>query len=454
MWLRIKPSRLVTRSFSSLCREPLPLPPPGPPLACNEPVDEEICPGYNSANFYPAQPGAVLADRYQILVKVGWGTSSTVWFARDMRGRLRYRHEPETLVALKITNTNSRTAGEERDIEDHIAKADPSHRGRALFRTSSECFEIAGPEGKHLCLAYEPMREPMWLYQKRFKDGRIPLPLVKTYNAKPSILVRPFRAKSSLRVTTKLTIRTGDLKLENIMMGFEDPAVASDFMGSVFDQPMQHKVDSTGRPIYRCHNDFGPLRALRSIPKIADFGLSTRLDCSDDWGIYPIQPDHYRAPEVILGCGWRMGADIWNLGTLLWDIIEGKELFRQIHNAQGRYDAKMHLAEMIALLGPPPPELVTRYQSMLGYAWPEPIRNEVGEICESAEQYFGGPFFSKDGLFLHEALIPDRKLADTLPSLGRERENFFSFVKMMLIWLPEERATARELAKHPFLQLK
>ncbi|KAM5488548.1 hypothetical protein McanCB56680_000431 [Microsporum canis] len=95
-----------------------------------------------------------------------------------MRG---YRHEPETLVALKITNTNSRTAGEERDIEDHIAKADPSHRGRALFRTSSECFEIAGPEGKHLCLAYEPMREPMWLYQKRFKDGRIPLPLVKTY---------------------------------------------------------------------------------------------------------------------------------------------------------------------------------------------------------------------------------------------------------------------------------
>jgi hypothetical protein len=33
--------------------------------------------------FYPAKPGEVLADRYQILVKVGWGVSSTVWLARD-----------------------------------------------------------------------------------------------------------------------------------------------------------------------------------------------------------------------------------------------------------------------------------------------------------------------------------------------------------------------------------
>lgn len=45
-----------------------------------------VRPGYNSKRFYPAKPGEVLANRYQILVKVGWGTSSTVWFARDMRG--------------------------------------------------------------------------------------------------------------------------------------------------------------------------------------------------------------------------------------------------------------------------------------------------------------------------------------------------------------------------------
>lgn len=38
-----------------------------------------------------------------------------------------------------------------------------------------------GPEGRHECLAYEPMREPFWLFQRRFKDQRIPLRLVKAY---------------------------------------------------------------------------------------------------------------------------------------------------------------------------------------------------------------------------------------------------------------------------------
>lgn len=59
------------------------------------------------------------------------------------------------------------------------------------------------------------------------------------------------------------------------------------------------------------------------------------------------------------------------------------------------------------------------------------------------------------GTFLYENLIPNRKLADTLCSLeDREREDFLSFVTLMLAWLPEDRKTARELAGHPFLQLK
>lgn len=37
----------------------------------------------------------------------------------------------------------------------------------------------------------------------------------------------------------------------------------------------------------------------------------------DQTGIYPIQPDHYRAPEVILGCGWDSKADIWNFGVMV-----------------------------------------------------------------------------------------------------------------------------------------
>lgn len=36
----------------------------------------------------------------------------------------------------------------------------------------------------------------------------------------------------------------------------------------------------------------------------------------------------------------------------LWNILGIKELFQQVHNTNGQYDANLHLAEMIALLGP------------------------------------------------------------------------------------------------------
>lgn len=118
-----------------------------------------------------------------------------------------------------------------------------------------------------------------------------------------------------------------DLKLSNILISFENERILTNFIKQ--QQKMQYKIDGKGgRIIYRCHNDFGALdgRDIKNlIPKIADFGLATRLDKLDSQdgvvgkqlGIYPIQPDFYRAPEVILGCGWDFKADIWNFGVLV-----------------------------------------------------------------------------------------------------------------------------------------
>ena len=92
----------------------------------------------------------------------------------------RAKSDPETIVALKIKNSN-RNAEHEREIEARIASTDPSHFGHPLLRTFSECFAIAGPEGKHLCFAYEPLREPLWVFQRRFINGKIPFPLLKIY---------------------------------------------------------------------------------------------------------------------------------------------------------------------------------------------------------------------------------------------------------------------------------
>lgn len=105
------------------------------------------------------------------------------------------------------------------------------------------------------------------------------------------------------------------------MVSFENPTALAEFIGSRLENPMASNVDSTGRPVYQSCNNFGPLKSLRSIPQLVDFGLATRLEEDDGWGVWPIQPDHYRAPEVILGNGWQMPADIWNLGLLVCPVL-------------------------------------------------------------------------------------------------------------------------------------
>jgi hypothetical protein len=85
------------------------------------------------------------------------------------------------VVALKIIDNDNANSGRERDIEEHIAQQTRSHRGRPVIRTCLDSFEVTGPVGKHLYLAYEPAREPLWLFQRRFATERFPLSMGKGY---------------------------------------------------------------------------------------------------------------------------------------------------------------------------------------------------------------------------------------------------------------------------------
>lgn len=50
----------------------------------SNPVEEEKTPSYDPKLFYPARLGEILNARYQLATKLGYGTSSTVWLARDL----------------------------------------------------------------------------------------------------------------------------------------------------------------------------------------------------------------------------------------------------------------------------------------------------------------------------------------------------------------------------------
>lgn len=91
-------------------------------------------------------------------------------------------------------------------------------------------------------------------------------------------------------------------------------------------------------------------------PVLCDFGDA-------QFGDMPMtgeaMPDLYRAPEIILGIPWDEKIDIWSLGLKIWDLFEGKHMFNERLPSRN-LSSPAHLARMIALLGPPPMELLER----------------------------------------------------------------------------------------------
>ncbi|KND88083.1 Serine/threonine-protein kinase SRPK [Tolypocladium ophioglossoides CBS 100239] len=445
-------------------------PRPAVPIALplHIPIDEEKTPGYKRENFLHPNPGDLLDGRYSLKAKIGWGSSSTVWLAEKGRGwfgRQKY-------FAIKI-GTNGYSEGEamkELAMSKHLASGDNEHRGHSLLVTALDHFTVESRNGPHICLVFEPMRDPLWLYRRRLAAGKITatiLPLIKVYIRAMLYALdylhsdrhvihtgnSPFLT-SSVALHTSSDLDGTDLKLDNILMSFEHTSVIDCFVQCQLANPMPRKVIGDDI-VYLCHNDFGDFQQEHlkyMVPKIADFGLAQRGDGAEPL-LHPIQPNHCHAPEVMLGTGWSYSADIWNFGIMLWDLLAGRELFLGRQTDKQDYSAAQHLAEMVALLGPVPEALLQRQRDMAHWRWAPAALNPKGILCNNAADYFGGPFFDNDGKFMHDSLIPfHRQLGKELPDciLLEDADRFLRFIKRMLCWLPEDRATAKALVQDPW----
>jgi hypothetical protein len=56
-------------------------------------VEEEENPDYDPKRFYPARVGEII-QKYQIVSKLGWGTSSTVWLAKEINRFVQHPLQP------------------------------------------------------------------------------------------------------------------------------------------------------------------------------------------------------------------------------------------------------------------------------------------------------------------------------------------------------------------------
>ncbi|KAK2746480.1 hypothetical protein FQN57_003106 [Myotisia sp. PD_48] len=142
-----------------------------------------------------------------------------------------------------------------------------------------------------------------------------------------------------------------DLQPNNLLMGINDKSVLSKYETDELEHPAPRKL-LADRAIYPSR----PLPTTFGPPALCDLGEARLGDKEhqDD-----IMPDVYKAPEVIVGMKWGYTVDIW--------IVEFVSPFQ---SRPCKYDDAYHLAQMVAVLGPPPLEFLKRSPHSLKY-WDE-----------------------------------------------------------------------------------
>lgn len=210
-------------------------------------------------------------------------------------------------VALKIyirSASLQNKSSPELGVYKCIEKSSRSHPGRQAVRALLDEFTLDGPDGQHQCLVHEALWDSMRGLRYRNPVATLPTIIVAT------MLRRVFQALTLLHEECR--VAHTDLKEDNILIG-ADASMLKEFEDAELRQPSARK-EVDGRVVYLSREMGMPKDA--GIPVLCDFGSCVPLDDGIEHR-EDIQPDIYRAPEVILDVPWTYSVDIWNVGCVV-----------------------------------------------------------------------------------------------------------------------------------------
>lgn len=379
----------------------------------SESEDEE---DYCDGGYHPVAIGETFNNgRYIVLQKLGWGHFSTVWLCFDTFENCH--------CAMKVQKSDSHYTEAAHD-EIKLLQALKGKNGDFHEHVVNllDFFEHVGPNGLHFCLTFEVLSKSILSLMKKFNYKGVPIPMIR-------IIARQILEGLDF-IHERCDIIHTDLKPENVLFAHCDSereylaeaarkAASKHYSGVEFTERFSQFFSSMGETK-------SDLAFASENIKLVDFGNAcwkTKHFTED------IQTRQYRAPEVILGCGYDAKADIWSLACLIFEMATGDFLFDP-HSGEGYDRDEDHLALMIELLGPLPK----------GF-------RERGKHTQD--------FLTESGDLHHISQLNFWCILDVLREKYKfstgDAELLNSFLLPMLQYDPRERATASEQLKHPFV---
>ncbi|KAL9099100.1 MAG: hypothetical protein Q9163_005354 [Psora crenata] len=212
-----------------------------------------------------------------------------------------------------------------------------------------------------------------------------------------------------------------DISPQNVLMEVEGDTIFEEIEKQESHDPSV-PIMSAGAPIYRSRT---PMLELSGIPILSDFGqMRLREPVNKDlW-----MSDLYRAPEVLLGLPWDFPVDIWCLGVMTLELLEGKNLFDPVDRVTNEYVLPLALAQYIGYLGPPPLDMIKQSPLFLEY-------------------------FDHEGNWIFEPQITKTSFEDFVTTIppGEDKDMFLRFIRTVLTWDPVLRATSSEAIRDEWL---
>ncbi|KAB8231926.1 uncharacterized protein BDW43DRAFT_312548 [Aspergillus alliaceus] len=261
-------------------------------------LEEKVLPWYSQDRVFPVKIGDVFRSRCQVIGKVGYGAYSTVWLCRDLRSTI--------------------TSGSPKS----------SHAGAILVRTALDGFQIKSAHGSssYQCLIHPPLATSLFELQNQAKAKVLPDVLLKP------TLIHILLLSFDFLHTEAHVIHT-DIQEKNIMLDVEGELILVDF---------EEVEKSNLKSMENCGRSGGLLFSKARDPKVdcrpilSDFGTGSAI--TDD-----------------LGSKKNSISGIWE--SWPWDLFEQGHLIYARDSNKNDSDGH-HLAEMIALLGLPPNEML------------------------------------------------------------------------------------------------
>ncbi|EFY94306.1 serine protein kinase [Metarhizium robertsii ARSEF 23] len=395
---------------------------------------------YRPGGYHPVLLGDMFNDgQYKVIRKLGEGSYSTVWLARDLKDS-RY-------VALKILVSANR-ASAELQILHHIVKAAPAKAAQHITQLLDK-FEHRGPNGVHTCLVLEPMGpsvNTMVEELPQFKPRlwgmvvRYPIRMAK------SILKQSLQALAFLHENG---IAHGDFQPGNMLFAVDNIDMQPE---DALRQEENVQTESISPPVQRLdgkQDKWAPryLCIAQPLAPFTEYEKGFKIKLSDMGGAYfftnpptkSITPLGLRPPELVLTGAINKTLDIWSFGCLIFELITGQPLFCV---PGSKFEDDNHLLSLTARLGARPDELFTHWKtSTLYFTGRELFNCQLGGVAKGGEP-----------LMLEQTSMEDW-FDQACPDLDEEEgRQVKSLIRRILQYDPANRPSPVEILSDPWFR--